>query len=491
MSRTAGETEQELDVLIVGAGFSGIGCGYYLERDHPDKSYAILEARAATGGTWDLFRYPGIRSDSDLFQFGYEFKPWTGDKAIADGAEILDYMREAASEYGIEPKIRLNHRVLSADWSSADSRWSVEVERTDTQERLRISAGWLFVGTGYYHYDGGYTPELPGIEQYHGRVVHPQHWPEDLDYAGKNVVVIGSGATAVTLIPAIAGDAGHVTMLQRSPSYIMSLPSRDAICNLLMRMFGDERGYRLARRFSIFRGMAIYNLCQRYPKQSRALIRWLTAKSLPDGYPVDEHFKPRYEPWDQRLCAVPDGDLFKTISRGDASVVTDTIEGFTADGIRLASGRELQADILITATGLRVLVFGGIELSVDGHPVEIPQTLAYKGMMLSGLPNFAYLIGYTNISWLLKVGPVCEHFSRLLTHMDAGGYVACTPELPYPTMTTRPLLDFSAGYVQRAVDQMPRQGAYDPWYLSMDCRVDAKNLKEGPVEDRNLCFTAR
>jgi cation diffusion facilitator CzcD-associated flavoprotein CzcO len=480
---------EELDVLIVGAGISGIGCAYYLQRDHPGKSYAILEARAATGGTWDLFRYPGIRSDSDLHTFGFEFKPWESDHAIAEGAEILRYIREAASENGIDPQIRLHHRVISAAWSSETGRWLVEVVRTDTSRRFQISARWLFAGTGYYRYDSGYTPELPGIGNYRGRVVHPQHWPRQLDYAGKQVVVIGSGATAVTLIPAIAKHAGHVTMLQRSPSYILPVPSKDGLANLLRRVFGPGLGYDLARRKNIFQQTMVYRLCQRYPKQARAAVRWLNSKQLPEGYPVDQHFHPNYDPWDQRLCIVPDGDLFHTIASGDASVVTDTIDTFTTNGIRLASGQELEADIVITATGLRLLAFGGIELTVDGRKARLPEHLAFRGMMLSDVPNFAYLVGYTNASWTLKVGLVGEHLSRILRYMDQHGLDICVPELPYPNMTTRPLLDFSAGYVLRSLEDFPKQGAYAPWRLPMDFKTDRRVLIEGPVEDRNLRFS--
>jgi cation diffusion facilitator CzcD-associated flavoprotein CzcO len=480
---------EHLDVLIVGAGISGIGCAYYLQRAHPGKSYAILEARAASGGTWDLFRYPGIRSDSDLQTFGFAFKPWISERAIAEGPEILSYIREAATENGIDGQIRTHHRATSAAWSYQDNRWLVSVERTDTGERFQISAGWLFAGTGYYRYDAGYTPELPGIGDFGGQVIHPQQWPEDLDYAGKRVVVIGSGATAVTLIPAIAEAAGHVTMLQRSPTYIMSLPSKDAIAKLLLRLFGPERGYELARRKNILLQTTVYRLCQRYPRQARALIRRLTAAQLPEGYPVDEHFRPRYDPWDQRLCAVPDGDLFRAIRSGRAEVVTDTIQTFTRAGIRLTSGRELEADIVITATGLRLLAFGGMRFTVDDEPVDLSERLAFRGLMLSGMPNFAYLIGYTNASWTLKVGLVCEHLCRILSHMDEHGYDRCVPQLPYPNMTTTPLLDFSAGYVQRALDDFPRQGAYEPWRLAMSFQDDRRNLADGPVEDRSLHFS--
>ncbi|HWD70261.1 MAG TPA: NAD(P)/FAD-dependent oxidoreductase [Solirubrobacteraceae bacterium] len=483
---------EHLDVLIAGAGISGIGCAYYLQKHHPQRSYAILEARDRIGGTWDLFRYPGIRSDSDLHTFGFEFKPWRSRYAIADGAEILDYIGEAASENGIDQRIRTGCRVTAASWSGDDARWTVTVERGDTGEFTQLTCSWLFTGTGYYHYDAGYTPEFPGLADFRGQLVHPQLWPEDLDYSDKRVVVIGSGATAVTLIPALAQRTRQIVMLQRSPSYVMSLPRQDALANLANRLLGPERGYALTRRKNIALQTGFYRFCQRFPKQARALIRRLTVRQLPDGYPVDEHFKPRYDPWDQRLCIVPGGDLFRTIREGKAEIVTDTIVNFTTNGIRLASGRELEADIVITATGLRLLPLGGIALSVDGKQVELPSTLAYKGMMLSGVPNFAFLVGYTNASWTLKVGLVCEHFMRLLSYMDAAGYDSVTPTPdPYAARKTAPLLEFSAGYVLRAVGGFPRQGARAPWRLAMNPNIDRAVLREGPVEDPALRFGAR
>ena len=357
---------EHVDVLIVGAGISGIAAAHSLSTLHPDKSFAILEARGATGGTWDLFRYPGIRSDSDLHTFSYEFKPWQNDKAIAGSAAILDYLHETAAENGIDSKIRLHHKVRSAAWSSKDGRWLVKVEQTDTGEQLTISCGWLFCAGGYYRYDEGFTPQFEGRERFQGEIVHPQHWPEHLDYRGKRVVVIGSGATAVTLVPALAGTAAHVTMLQRSPSYVLAVPSSDKLANTLPTLLGTKRAYAITRRKNIARQRAIFRFCRSFPRTARRLIRHHIAKQLPKGYPVDQHFNPAYNPWDQRLCVVPDGDLFKAIRDGAASVVTDRIATFTERGIELESGRELDADIIVTATGLNLQAFGGITLTVDG-----------------------------------------------------------------------------------------------------------------------------
>ena len=477
---------EHLDVLVVGAGISGIGAGRYLKTELPATSFAVLEARAASGGTWDLFRYPGIRSDSDLHTFGYEFKPWRDEQAIADAPRILAYLRETITENGLDAHIRYHHRVLAASWSTADARWTVDVERTDTGERLQLSAGWLFCAGGYYRYDEGFTPVFPGRERFRGPIVHPQHWPEDLDHAGKRVLVIGSGATAVTLVPAMAETAGHVTMLQRTPSYVMPVPRNDALADRLRALLGEERAFALTRRKNIARGIGIWKFCQRYPRAARRLIRWVNTKQLPEGYPVDEHFTPPYDPWDQRLCAVPDGDLFRAIRNGTADVVTDRIETFTEDGVLLASGRELEADVIVTATGLNVQAIGGISLTVDGEPVHLPDTVAYKGMMLSGVPNFVLAIGYTNSSWTLKIGLLCEHFCRLLTYMGAHGYDVARPEPSDPDMPTRPFLDFAAGYIRRAVDRLPRQGDRVPWLTSMSYHSDVKLLRADSVTDPEL-----
>jgi cation diffusion facilitator CzcD-associated flavoprotein CzcO len=489
MSLQAATAVERVDVVIVGAGISGIGAAYHLHQNHPGKSYAILEARAATGGTWDLFRYPGIRSDSDLHTFGYAFKPWDGERAIAPGAEILAYLRETASENGIDDKIRVNHKVLSASWETSAARWTVEIERTDTGALTELSCGWLFCASGYYNYEQGFTPDFAGTGEFDGQIVHPQQWPEDLDYAGKRVVVIGSGATAVTLIPAMAETAEHVTMLQRSPSYIIPVPSQDAIANTLRKVVGKHRAHAITRRKNILGQRLTYKASRRFPRAMRRLIRRANAKALPADFPVDTHFQPRYDPWDQRLCAVPDGDLFKALSDGSASIVTDRIDTFTRRGLLLESGRELEADIVVTATGLNVLAFGGITFTVDGVEIELPKTTAFRSMMLSDVPNFAFSVGYTNSSWTLKVDLVCEHLCRLLAHMDAHGHDVCRVEVTDPAMETRALLDFSAGYVQRAVDSLPRAGFNGPWQVVMDYATDVKVLREGPITDPAVRFS--
>jgi cation diffusion facilitator CzcD-associated flavoprotein CzcO len=478
----------DYDVLIVGAGISGIGAAYHLKRNLPHKTFAILEGRDAIGGTWDLFRYPGIRSDSDLHTFGYAFKPWTNDNAIAGAQEILAYLHETVEENDLGRHIRFGHKLLAADWSSADARWTVTVERVQTSETATLTCGVLFAAAGYYNYERGFTPSFEGRDDFGGLVVHPQQWPEDLDYSGKRVVVIGSGATAVTLVPAMAGRAAHVTMLQRSPSYIMTLPKQDPIANGLQRLLPDSAAYALTRRMNIARQRLIYRLSMRHPQVVRHAIRALTKAQLPADYPVDTHFKPRYNPWEERLCAVPDGDFFRAIREGQASVVTDRIARFTPGGILLESGRELAADIIVTATGLNLRAFGGMQLSLDGAAVAWNETMAYKSMMLSGIPNFAFAFGYTNSSWTLKVDLVCEHLCRMLAHMDATGSGTVVPVAEDPTLETRPFLDFQAGYVQRGVGAFPRQGSHGPWTVEMNYDADRRRLRHGPVEDAALRF---
>jgi len=485
MTATA-TASQHVDVLIVGAGISGIGCAWHLQDKQPGKTYAILEGRGAIGGTWDLFRYPGIRSDSDLHTFGYAFKPWTHEKAIADGPDIRAYIEETARENGIDRHIHFGHKVKRASFDSATAQWTVFAE-VDGEEVV-FTASWLFSGAGYYNYDEGFTPEFAGRERFEGTIVHPQFWPEDLDYSGKKVVVIGSGATAVTLIPSMTDDAEHVTMLQRSPSYIVTLPMKDPIANALRKILPDSLAYKLTRKKNVAMQTGIYSFARKYPKALRKLIRAATIKQLPEGYDVDTHFKPKYDPWDERLCTVPNGDLFRAIRNGKASIVTDHIDTFTEKGILLKSGQELEADIIVTATGLNLQLFGGIAVEVDGAAADPSQSVAYRGLMLSGLPNFAYAVGYTNSSWTLKVDLVCEHLCRLMSHMDSHGYDVVVP-LADPAMETRPLMDFAAGYVQRAVDSFPKQGTAAPWQQNMSYKKDVVALRDGDVVHEALRFS--
>jgi monooxygenase len=480
---------EHLDVLIVGAGLSGVGAGCHLEERLPGKTYAILEARDSIGGTWDLFRYPGVRSDSDMYTLGYSFRPWTEAKAIADGPSILRYVKETARDYGVDRKIRTGHRVVAASWSSAEARWTLEVERTDTGETVEIECGFLFMCTGYYRYDAGWSPDFPGTERFRGRIVHPQFWTDDVEHEGKRVVVIGSGATAVTLVPAMADAAKHVTMLQRSPSYVLSLPAEDPIANLVRRLLPPKLAYSVVRWKNVLMTMLVFQLSRRRPRAMKALIRKGLESRLPPGYDIDTHFNPRYNPWDQRMCLVPDGDLFDSIRDGRASVVTDTIETFTETGLKLASGAELEADLVVTATGLDLLPLGGMQMTVDGRVIELPKTMGYKGMMLSGVPNMAVSIGYTNASWTLKCDLTCEYVCRLLKHMDEHGYRQATPENNDPSVTEEPFIDFTSGYVLRAIDRFPKQGSKAPWRLYQNYARDIVALRHGKLEDGALVFS--
>jgi monooxygenase len=485
-----GEPIEHVDVLIVGAGISGIGAAYHLGERCPGKSYAILEARDDLGGTWDLFRYPGIRSDSDMHTLGYRFKPWTDEKAIADGDLILDYVRETARENGIERNIRFGHRVVRAEWSTLDARWTIEVERTGSGETLQLTCGYFWSCTGYYRYDEGYTPEFEGRERFAGTVVHPQHWPEDLDYAGKRVVVIGSGATAVTLVPAMAKEAEQVTMLQRSPTYVVAMPGEDPIARAVRRVLPLKAAYALIRWKNVLLQMAVYNLSKSRPTFVKRMIRKGNERLLPAGYDIDKHFKPRYNPWDQRMCLVPNGDLFASLRSGEAEIVTDRIETFTEAGIKLESGSELAADVIITATGLNVLFLGGMELVVDGEAVDFSKLMAYKGMMLNGIPNFVFTLGYTNASWTLKADLTSEYVCRLLNHMDAHGYRRCVPEVTDPSVVEEPILDFNSGYVLRALDKLPKQGSKEPWKLRQNYVVDTRAIRRSPIEDGAMQFAS-
>ena len=479
---------EHLDVLVVGAGLSGIGAGHHLQTACPWASYAIFEARDAIGGTWDLFRYPGLRSDSDMFTLGYSFRPWDDDASIADGASILRYIRETAAEEGIDRHIRYHHRIVRAAWSSDDARWHVTAERTDTGETVEVTCGFLFSCSGYYRYDRGHQPDFPGQERFGGRLVHPQFWPDDLDVSGQRVVVIGSGATAITLIPSLARDAAHVTMLQRSPTYIMSLPAEDGLANLARRVLPDRVSGPLVRWYKALTTQAFYQLSQRRPAFVKRLLRKGLERQLPPGYDIDTHFSPTYDPWDQRLCLVPDGDLFKAIKAGDASVVTDRIETFTETGLRLESGAELDADVVVSATGLEMLFLGGIELTVDGEPVDVPSTLVYKGMMLGGVPNLATAVGYTNASWTLKCELSCEYVTRLLNHLRTNGLRQCTPVNDDTTIGTEPLLGLSSGYVRRAADRLPKQGDRFPWKVYQSYLRDYRALRMSDVDDSVMRF---
>ncbi|MBV9659794.1 MAG: NAD(P)/FAD-dependent oxidoreductase [Acidimicrobiales bacterium] len=468
---------EHFDVLVVGAGLSGVGAAYRLQSSLPTKSYAIVEARPAIGGTWDLFRFPGIRSDSDMFTLGYPFRPWRQTQSVADGASIRRYIHETAAEYGIDRQVRHGQKVVRASWSTAASEWAVE---TETGQSYRC--GFLFVCAGYFDYERGHEPELPGRERFRGPVIHPQRWPDDLDYTGKTIVIIGSGATAVTLVPAMAERAGHVTMLQRSPSYVVSLPGVDPVARLLDRYLPARAAHRANRFKSIVVTQAFYQYCRRFPDSARRFLHKTTAAQLPEGYPVDPDFTPGYDPWDQRMCIAPDGDLFKAIRSGRASVETGRIETFTETGIRLESGRELEADIVVTATGLQLLPAGGIDLAVDGNPVRLSDTWLYRGCLLSGLPNFAVSVGYTNASWTLKSDLTASYVCRLLAHMDRHGYAMAVPNRP-PGGGTRPLLDLSSGYVQRAAAFMPKQGERKPWRIRQNYLLDYFSARFSDVRE--------
>lgn len=481
-------TIEHIDVLIVGAGLSGIGAAYYVQTRCSTRSYAILEGRSTLGGTWDLFRYPGIRSDSDMYTLGYRFRPWRNPKTIADGPAILEYIRKTAEEYGIDRKIRFDHKVRRAEWSSADARWTVEVARGDDQQIVQLTCNFLYMCSGYYDYANGYTPEWPGVEQFAGRVVHPQKWPADLDYAGKRVVVIGSGATAVTLVPALAERAAQVTMLQRSPTYIVTRASEDAIANRLRRYLPERLAYGLTRWKNVLLGMLFYTLARRWPTAIKQSILQMVRRELGPDYDIDTHFTPRYNPWDQRLCLVPDADLFKSIKTGAAAVVTDEIQTFTKTGIRLRSGQELTADVIVTATGLTMRLMSGMQLVMDGVPVNLAKTMSYKGMMYSDIPNLASAFGYTHASWTLKCELTSEYVCRLLNYMDRRGYSRCTPRKRDSKIAEEPVLNFTSGYVQRALNTLPRQGSKKPWKLYQNYVLDLLSLRFGAVDDGTMEF---
>ena len=480
---------EHVDVLVVGAGLTGIGVGYHLTTQQPGKTFAIIDGRDAIGGTWDLFRYPGIRSDADLHTFGFGFKPWTRDNAIANGDEILEYLQETIDENDLGPHIHLGHKVIRADFSSEEARWTVTLERTSDGEQFGVSCSMLFSAAGYYDVDKGYTPHFDGRDDFEGQIVHPQHWPADLDYTGKRVVVIGSGATAVTLIPSMTAEAEHVTMLQRSPSYVFPLPRQDPIANTLRRLLPETTAYAITRKFNITRQNVLYNTSKRYPDVMRKFIRKANVGALPEGYDVDTHFNPKYGPWDERMCVVPDADLFKAISSEKASVVTDQIVRFTKTGILLESGTELQADIIVTATGMNLVPFGKIALSVDSEPVNVPDTLVYKGLMISAVPNFVFTMGYNNRPWTLKADLVSVWFCRLLAHMDRHGQATVTPIADDATLTRRPWIEMGGGYVERSRHLHPQQGSHGPWRVVSKYSTDRAMLGKDPIEEPSLRFT--
>ncbi|SES47866.1 flavin-containing monooxygenase [Actinokineospora terrae] len=477
---------EHLDVVIVGAGLSGIGMACHLRTKRPGTTFTLLEARDETGGTWSLFRYPGVRSDSDMHTLGYRFRPWARAETMPGGAEILDYVRETAREYRVLDEVRLRHRLVAANWDSERARWELRIDHDGAEVALTCS--FLLMCGGYYRNDGGFKPDLPGIAEFGGQVVHPQAWPEDLDYAGKRVVVLGSGATAVTLVPALARDAAHVTMVQRSPSYVLSLPSADTLAPRLARLLPGGLGHRVVRWRNIATAMAFYQLSQRRPELVRRMLRKAAVAALPAGYPVDEHFNPRYGPWDQRMCMVPDGDFFTALGSGRATVATDTIAGFDHGAVRLTSGKVVLADILVTATGFNLGLFGGAELSVDGRPVRTTDTMTYLGMMLAGVPNMVYVLGYTNATWTLKLDLVAGYLDRLLRHMSDHAYDVATPSAPPPGVTEEPFVNLTAGYVQRGLAELPRQGSRLPWRPTMNYVLDTLTLRRTPIT-REMTFS--
>ena len=480
------------DVLVVGAGITGIGTGYYLQKQCPDRTFTILEGRPDIGGTWDLFRYPGVRSDSDMHTLGYSFKPWTADKWIAEGPAILDYLQETIDEHDLARRIHFNRRVRRASWSSTDQRWTVEIKHTDNGEHSTMTANFLAMCSGYYSYDQGFTPEFRGIERFEGEIVHPQAWPEDLDYADKRVVVIGSGATAVTLVPAMAADTAHITMLQRSPTYMAPAPDVDPINRWFKRVLSKRAAYWLTRWKNIVRTHLVYRMSRTKPERLKERLLDAARDALGDDYDIETHFTPEYNPWDQRLCLIPNGDLYKVISNGSASVVTDTIDTFTEKGILLESGTELEADIIITATGLQLVALGQVALEIDGRPVNLGDTWTYKGMAFSDVPNLMTTFGYVNASWTLRADLNAAYLCRLLNHMRETGTTQCTPRLR-PTdhdMVPRPFIDdFPAGYIRRAMHLLPRQGDREPWLNTQNYLRDRKFIGRQPVGDDVMEFT--
>jgi monooxygenase len=484
-----GVKSEHFDVLIIGAGLSGIGGAYRLQQRCPRRTFAILEARDSIGGTWDLFRYPGVRSDSDMFTLGYSFRPWTGRKSIADGPSILKYVRETAREYGIDRKVRFNHRVTRASWSSERALWLVEAESGAGAERAYFTCEFLLMCSGYYSYADGYTPDFPDIARFKGRIVHPQDWTDDIDCENKRVLVIGSGSTAVTLVPELAKSAAHVTMLQRSPTYIVAWPDEDVIANTVRRWLPAKAACTLTRWKNVLAGMYFYWLCKNKPERAKAMILAGARAALGSDYDLATHFTPRYNPWDQRLCLVPNGDLFKSIKQGATTVVTDEIETFVETGVRLRSGRELATDLIVTATGLNLQVMGGAEIEIDGQRLSPGRTLSYKGAMYSDVPNLAAVFGYTNASWTLKADLIGSYVCRLLNYMEKHGYRQCTPRNNDPNVEVLPPVNFTSGYFQRAMDNLPKQGSRKPWRIYQNYVLDIMTFQFAALNDGVLEFS--
>ena len=481
---------EHFDVLIVGAGLSGVGAGAHLRMECPDKSFAIFEGRESMGGTWDLFRYPGIRSDSDMYTLGFRFRPWKDPKAIADGPAILKYIRETSEEYDLDKEIRYNHRVRKASWSTEEAHWKVEAEVGKEKALAEFTCNFLYLCTGYYDYEKGYTPDFQGFDEFRGEIVHPQKWTEDIEYEDKEIVVIGSGATAVTLVPALAEKAKHVTMLQRSPTYIVTVPSEDKIANFLRAALPSKAAYMISRWKNVFIQMFFYLLSRRRPQTMKNIVAKGVRSEIGEKL-AEEHFNPTYNPWDQRLCLVPDSDLFKSISDGSVSVVTDEIETFTETGLRLKSGKELNADMIVTATGLNMKIMAGLDLVVDGKPVELPKTLTYKGMMYSDVPNAASAFGYTNASWTLKCDLTAQYICRMLNFMDEKGYAICTPRITDADIEHLPAVDFTSGYIKRALHTLPKQGSKTPWRVHQNYIRDIQMFRYGRLDDGAMEFKAK
>ena len=472
-----------VDILIIGAGLSGIGAAVHLQNKCAGKSFALMEQQSELGGTWALFKYPGIRSDSDMYTLGYDFKPWTNPKSIADGPAILDYLKETVAEHGLADKIHYNAKMVSADWDSTSANWTVGF--TDGRE---MRCNFLYMCAGYYSYDAGYSPDFSGQDDFAGQIVHPQKWPDDLEYKDKNIVVIGSGATAVTLVPSLAEMAKHVTMLQRSPTYMGVKPSRDRFANFLKVILPDETAYKLIRRKNTFVNSLEYNFTRRKPEKAKRLLLKMVRKELGPDYPYDPNFTPTYNPWDQRVCLVPDGDMFKAMNSGKATVVTDNIETFTSDGIKLKNGQHLSADIIVAATGLELELLGGATFTVDGQTIDFSKTYSYMGMMYSGVPNMASVFGYINASWTLRADLTAGYICRVLNYMDETQQAIITPVAP-EGMTSQPFLDFSSGYVQRAIDKLPMQGDHEPWLNLQNYAKDRKIFPTKPIDDGAVVFS--